>query len=57
MVRLEKVNPYLRGNAPGTEENWNPLQNQANTAYQKALKFFMIVLMILFFMCYAVFRQ
>lgn len=49
--------PYLRGNAPGTEENWNPLQNQANTAYQKALKFFMFFLMILFFMCYAVFGR
>ncbi len=48
---------YHNSNAPGTEENWNPFQNKAATPYQKALKFFMIVLILLFFMCYTVFGQ
>lgn len=38
---------YQQFNAPGTEESWNPFQNQANTIYQKVYKFFFILMFLL----------
>ena len=41
---------------PGTEETWNPVINPAKTTYQKLVKVFMCMLVILFMMSYQILK-
>ena len=41
-------------NMPGTEETWNPVINPAKTTYQKLVKVFMCMLVILFMLSYQI---
>ena len=43
-------------NMPGTEETWNPVINPAKTTYQKLVKVFMCMLIILFMMSYQILK-
>ena len=43
-------------NMPGTEETWNPVINPAKTTYQKLVKVFMCMLVILFMMSYQILK-
>lgn len=43
-------------NMPGTEETWNPLTNPATTTYQKLVKVFLGLLIILFMMGYQILK-
>ena len=43
-------------NMPGTEETWNPVINPAETTYQKLVKVFMCMLVILFMMSYQILK-
>ena len=43
-------------NMPGTEETWNPVINPAETPYQKLVKVFMCMLVILFMMSYQILK-
>lgn len=43
-----------KNNMPGTEETWNPLISPATTMYQKLVKIFLGLMVILFMMSYQI---
>lgn len=49
-------NPGNLNNMPGTEEAWNPVGNPATTTYQKLVKAFLALMLILFMMGYQVLK-
>ena len=45
-----------KNNMPGTEETWNPLISPATTMYQKLVKIFLGLMVILFMMSYQILK-
>ena len=45
-----------KNNMPGTEENWNPLISPATSMYQKLVKIFLGLMVILFMMSYQILK-
>ena len=45
-----------KNNMPGTEETWNPLISPATTMYQKLVKIFLYLMVILFMMSYQILK-
>lgn len=45
-----------KSNMPGTEETWNPFTNSATTMYQKLVKIFLSLMIILFMMSYQILK-
>ena len=45
-----------KNNMPGTEETWNPLISPATSMYQKLVKIFLGLMVILFMMSYQILK-
>ncbi len=52
----QKVTGENRNNIPDAKETWNPLINPATTIYQKLVKIFLGLMVILFMMSYQILK-
>ena len=52
----QKVTGEKWSNMPDAKETWNPLKNPATTMYQKLVKIFLGLMVILFMMSYQILK-
>ena len=58
-LHVQKItgeNRSNKNNMPGIEKNWNPLISPATTMYQKLVKIFLYLMVILFMMSFQILK-